>query len=332
MSPDDARRVLSSAEDEEGPVLLPPEVLRYLSIADLPAGARFEVGRSKKGVIHLEWHGEFYAGAGQVVGEAIHTWTRKYWYSPLGLEQYLDLVRRAVEVRQRHHGDVMFTDHDDDGAYIHLRYAINSGSTRLDAAFANVCKIDAQLKEAAEQATDQVSAKIAEIAARLSDWGSASLDGLLDAVSIASNSDEKGRALEELCARLFAAVPGFLVQQRIRTHTEEIDISVINGSSEPRLSREGAVILVECKNWSGRCGKNEFVILQEKMRNRSRRCSLGFLVSWNGFAETVTKEMLRGSREELLIVPVDGADLRKAVLDGDFPSTLSRLWDAAVSL
>jgi hypothetical protein len=155
---------------------------------------------------------------------------------------------------------------------------------------------------------------------------------LVDAVGSASSSDEKGRALEELCARLFASVPGFVVKQRIRTETEEIDISIVNGSNEPRLAREGAVVLVECKNWSGRCGKNEFVIFHEKMRNRSRRCSLGFLVSWNGFAETVTKEMLRGSREELLVVPLTGSDIRAAIRQEDLAAALLGFWDKAVAL
>ncbi len=38
----------------------------------------------------------------------------------------------------------------------------------------------------------------------------------------------------------------------------------VNDSAEARLRREGALILAECKNWRGKCGKNEFV------ENRSR--------------------------------------------------------------
>jgi hypothetical protein len=47
----------------------------------------------KNGVLHLDWSGTLYRAGGIIVGEADYTWTRKYWYSPLGLEQYLDLVR-----------------------------------------------------------------------------------------------------------------------------------------------------------------------------------------------------------------------------------------------
>ena len=119
---------------------------------------------------------------------------------------------------------------------------------------------------------------------------------------------------------------------RLRTATEEIDISVLNDSTEPRLRRESALILAECKNWTGRCGKNEFVVFKEKIENRNRRCSLGFLISWNGFTDTVTKEMLRGSREDTLIVPLTGEDIRSAVRHGDFGRALLQAWDKAVTL
>ncbi|MEK4035396.1 restriction endonuclease [Methylocystis sp. IM3] len=332
MTPEAAKCALAGAVGEEEPVLLGVSMLGKLTVDDVPKGVRYEIGTMGDGVVRLAWNGSFTVENGKVFGEADHTWTRKYWHSPLGLEQYLDLVRRAVEVRQRVRGDVALVDHDDDGAYIHLRYRIAATDSRLDRAYDEVVKIDAEIAEAAEQAADEVGARIAEVAARLSGWGVNTLDGLVDAVERATSADEKGRALEELCARMFSLVPGFVVKQRIRTETEEIDISVVNGSIEPRLAREGAVILVECKNWSGRCGKNEFVIFHEKMQNRSRRCSLGFLVSWNGFAETVTKEMLRGSREELLVVPLTGADIRAAVRESDFTAAILNYWDKAVAL
>jgi hypothetical protein len=200
----------------------------------------------------------------------------------------------------------------------------------LGAAYDTIRDVANELEEAAQQAADEVGKRIAEVAARLSGWGAESLDSLADAVETATSSDDKGRKLEELCSRLFLSVPGFSVTDRVRTETEEIDISVINDSTEPRLNREGAVILAECKNWTRKCGKNEFVLFQQKLENRSRRCTLGFLISWNGFAETVTKEMLRGSREEALIVPLTGEDIRSAVRAKSFLDMLTRRWDEAV--
>lgn len=331
MRADEARRILSAAQGEEEPTALPHTVLSQLTIDDVPDGVSLNVGSFKDGVLRLDWNGTLCRVDDVLFGEADHTWTRKYWYSPLGLEQYLDLVRRAVELRHRVKGDADLTDHDDDGAYIALRFRIDTTESNLAKAYDAVRKVEAEILEAADDAADEVGQRIAEIAARLSGWGSESLDRLVDAVEVAESADAKGRMLEELCSRLFSSVPGFTVTGRIRTETEEIDISVLNDSVEARLRREGAIILVECKNWTTKCGKDEFVLFHQKIENRSQRCTLGVLISWNGFAQTVTKEMLRGSREGLLLVPMTGEDVRQGVRTGNFMSTLLSCWDRAVN-
>lgn len=328
-----ARGILASwQEDEDSPAELPPSVLSKLTIDDLPDGITIQIGTTKENVLHLDWGGTLGRDGDKLFGEADHSWTRKYWYSPLGLEQYLDLIRRTVETRHRTRGDVELSNYDDDGAYVSLRFRIETEENNLGRAYEAVRRTAAEVEEAAEQAAEDVGRRIAEVAARLSGWGSASLDALVDAVDTTASADDKGRTLEELCSRLFASVAGFAVTGRIRTETEEIDISVLNDSAEPRLRREGALILAECKNWTGKCGKNEFVVFNSKLENRSQRCTLGFLVSWNGFSGTVTKEMLRGSREQILVVPITGEDVRGAVRSGDFTKTLLRCWDTAVAL
>jgi hypothetical protein len=171
-----------------------------------------------------------------------------------------------------------------------------------------------------------------DLAQRISGWDALPLTDLVSAVDTSKETDQKGRALESLVARLFEGVVGFTVTGRVRTLTEEIDVSILNDSQEPRLRREDALILAECKNWSGKCGKDEFVIFRAKLENRSDRCSLGFLISWNGFTSTVTKEMLRGSRERILVVPLDGTVLREAVRDGNFLDIMLREWQKAVNL
>ena len=306
MNADEARSALLAAVEHNELADLTPAVLSKLTANDVPEGSSFQIGTPKDGALHLDWNGTFFQQEGVLFAEADHTWTRKYWYAPLGLEQYLDLVRRAVETRHRVRGDVELTDYSDDGAYIALRFKIDTTEKNLARAYDAVRKIESEVLEAADQAADDVGQRIAEIAARLSGWRSQSLDQLVDAVETAASANDKGRALEELCSRLFSSVPGFAVTGRIRTATEEIDISILNNSSEPRLRREGAVILAECKNWTGKCGKNELVLFQQKIENRNQRCSLGVLISWNGFAETVSKELLRGSREGTLVVPLTG--------------------------
>lgn len=332
MEASEARTILSGWDGEDEPVNLPGTVLPQLTIDDLPDGATLHVGTWKEGVLHLDLDGILGRDGTALYGEIDHTWTRKYWYSPIGLEQYLDLVRRAVETRHRVRGDVALPDYDDDGAYVSLRYRINTTETNLAKAYAAVRKVAAEIEEVADHASDEVGQRISEIAARLSGWGSETLDALVDAVENARSADDKGRSLEELSSRLFASVRGFAVSGRVRTETEEIDISVVNDSAEPRLRREGALILAECKNWSSKCGKNEFVVFHSKLENRSQRCTLGFLISWNGFSDTITKEMLRGTREQILVVPISGEDIRAAVRAGDFTERLLMCWDKAVNL
>jgi len=332
MKVEDVRKLLAEAVDDEEPVVIPTSILAKLELNDIPEGVSFQIGTPKDGVIHLDWEGRFYRRGATIEAEAEHIWTRKYWYAPLGLEQYMDLVRRAVETRHRLREDVELSHWDDDGAYIQLLYVINTGEAKPAKAFEVARKISGELEEAADRAADEVGKRIAEVASRLSGWGSEPLDALVEQVDSASTNDNKGRSLEELASRLFEQIPGFSVTGRIRTATEEVDISILNDSAEPRLRRESALLLVECKNWNSKCGKDEFVIFRGKLENRNRRSSLGFLISWNGFTSTVTKEMLRGSREETLIVPITGEEIRAAVRKGDFLEELVACWDRAVTL
>lgn len=146
---------------------------------------------------------------------------------------------------------------------------------------------------------------------------------LLRACDRAKTANEKGRALEELTVDLFSTVPGLkVVRSRVRTQTEEIDLVIANEGNGRGFKHDEEFILVECKKWSAKCGKDEYVLFEKKIRNRRARSSLGFLVSWNGFTDTFTKEMLRGSHERLLIVPLNGNQIRSAVQQGTFPSLL----------
>ncbi len=164
-------------------------------------------------------------------------------------------------------------------------------------------------------------------------WGDFSLEELIQVIENAQTSNEKGIALEELMVRLFNQIPDFTVNDiRVRTETEEIDIVLLNNSDDPRYKRESALLLAECKNWSSKIGKNEFVIFKEKIENRKSRCTLGFLISWNGFTDTFTKEMLRGSREQVLVIPINGKDIVAAIQKQDFTQVLLDAYDNAVNI
>ena len=191
MDVEEAKARLGAFEEDTGPIDLPSSILVKLDVGDLPDGVAIQVGNAKDGAIHLEWNGTLKREGARLLGEADHTWTRKYWYEAIGLEQYLDLVRRAVELRNRVQGDVSLTHFDDDGAFVSLTFRIETAETNLRRAYDAVRRVVDEIEEAARQATDEVGQRLAEIAARLSGWGSQGLDKLVDAVEAAATTDEK---------------------------------------------------------------------------------------------------------------------------------------------
>ena len=156
---------------------------------------------------------------------------------------------------------------------------------------------------------------------------------LLSALETSKSSQIKGAALEELMTLLLLKVQGFTLHEKnLRTGTEEIDISIINGSPDPVWRREGALILVECKKWSSTCGKNELVLFKEKILNRRDRCTCGIFVAWNGYKATFKKELMRSSQSKALILMLDGKDVRDAVKSGSLEPALAKAWKLAATL
>jgi hypothetical protein len=320
-------------EDEE-PILLTRAELDGLEAADFIGGARVQIGRMKDNVRHIDFDGYLTNGTTTPLQlEIRESYYRKFWEAPVGMWHYLDLARRAIETRQRTRGDVILGDFDDsDDPWVHLSYTILLDETNVSKAYEKGLKVNQQLFEAAQIVTTSVEELLAKEAQKLSGWGALPLQELIDQVEVQATNDAKGRVLEELACRLFETVSGFQVTGRVRTATEEIDIRMVNNSDDAIWKKEGPIILAECKNWSSKVGKDEFVLFKEKLNNRRQRCSCGFLISWNGFADTITKELLRGSREEAFIILVSGEDLRAAVLAGSFETTARTLWERVAFL
>jgi len=143
---------------------------------------------------------------------------------------------------------------------------------------------------------------------------------------------QKGKALEELLAAVFASIPGFTVSEsNYHTATEEIDLVLRNASADPFWREMGSLILVEAKHWQAqRVGKNEYVQFYRKLENRGGHCTLGFLICTERFAETFHQEMLRDSKFSLRVVPIDGEDLRRLVEAEDRAAVLRELVERAV--
>ena len=212
-----------------------------------------------------------------------------------------------------------------------LHFTADLRNERLDAALTEARTVESELLEVPEAVRAGLEVSIANAARRIVESGADSLQTLVDNMRRGS-SDEKGHRLEELTRRLFGQVPGFTASGSVSTTTEEIDLRITNNSDHAVWRRESALLLGECKNWSTSCGREVFSVFRGKLRGRTGRVSCGFLVSWNGFTDSIEKQMLRGSEGNILVVPITGADLRNAVRDGDFPERLAALYHSAVLL
>src|SRR5690242_4903507 len=102
------RRLLASGEGKEEPVLRRASVLPVLTINDIPKECRSRLVPPTRtlSIRMVKTPGRV---GGSIIAEADNTWAPKYSYSPLCLEQYMDLVRHAVETRHRTRGDVGLT-------------------------------------------------------------------------------------------------------------------------------------------------------------------------------------------------------------------------------
>jgi DNA-binding NarL/FixJ family response regulator len=151
-------------------------------------------------------------------------------------------------------------------------------------------------------------------------------------VQQAQDASKKAKALEELVAALLASIEGFIeIGRDVQTADEEIDLVLRNVSRDPSWQKESEIILVECKNWSSqRVGKNEFVTFRAKLENRYRRCKLGFLICTGAIAKTIKVGMLRSSTSDLLIVPIDGRQLRQLVEAENRSRLLRKFVDDAI--
>ena len=205
----------------------------------------------------------------------------------------------------------------------YLEYSFPVDGTNLNDLFEKATQIQGDLELLVGQVLDDVTKALARSADRILRGHYAQTSELVAGVDAAETAADKGASLELLMEALFAQVPGFVVYERDRrTATEELDLVLLNDSPDPVYSRDGPIILVECKNWVTRPGRPDFSLLEAKMRNRYSRCTIAFFISWSGYAETTWRETIRLSREDYVIVCLTGSDVRRAALTGNFPEFL----------
>jgi hypothetical protein len=336
MNRDEALAIFAALlSDEEWPeslplpynetVFLPPSLLGELTITDVPIDVTIGVGVLHDDAIEVFWEGRLMRTEdGSLLAFISHEISPEYWLGSVNARFYLDLVRKCLLSSLATINGLAIDDYDDsDDRMLRLDYSFPVDGLNLRDAFEKATQIQHDLELPADRVVDDVTKALARSADRILRGHYAKPAELVAQVDAAETAMDKGHSLELLMEALFAQVPGFVVYERnLRTETEEIDLVVVNGSLDPVYSRDGSIILVECKNWTGRPGRPEFSLLESKIRNRHNRCTIAFFVSWSGFAETIPSEALRTSRDDYVIVCLAGADIRQAALVGNFPDFL----------
>lgn len=96
-------------------------------------------------------------------------------------------------------------------------------------------------------------------------------------------------------------------------------------------SREGSIILIECKNQRDPVAAEESLKLEGKMRRYRGRCHLAFFVAPSGFTRPFRAQLAATSTEQHLIVQIDGAGLDELIANSDRGEALKRLFMRAAS-
>lgn len=143
----------------------------------------------------------------------------------------------------------------------------------------------------------------ARIAALVNGEREAQLGTLWHQVQAEKNPQKKGALLEELLLILWRSIAGFEKTSRNQQNQdEEIDLVVMNQSSDEFWRKESSFFLVECKNWTSKVGPNEIDRLSQKVERKGARCRLGFFVAPAGFTEGVKTTLLANRKESYVIV------------------------------
>ena len=316
----------------EEPVFIDPKDSNHLLIEEIPKDIIIEISTVKDNIHHVDLEGSIQWFNDELCICMAHNWYRKWWNAPLGMPYHMDLMKRLIEFRQKESEDVSDIEFTDDGDWCHLYYTIfPKNVSNLREVYEYGLSVSKWVDSIVSEAQEKTSKLISDIAQEYSNFRLYEIPELIERVQTEDDSNIKGRLLEELTCKFFECIEGFSIIDRLKTETEEIDLVILNKSTEPFWQKESQLILVECKNWSSRCGKNELVIFKEKIRNRRSRSKLGFFVSWNGFTETFSKEDIRTSQGDILLVPITGEEIIEAFKSNSINTHIEKWWLTAIS-
>ncbi|HEY4281621.1 MAG TPA: restriction endonuclease [Chthoniobacterales bacterium] len=125
----------------------------------------------------------------------------------------------------------------------------------------------------------------------------------------ATSNHNRGRLFEKFLCFFFSQVTGFeLHEHNYRTETEEIDAIFLNRRLHGQCWPSGPLVLISGKNTKAAAGAPAVTSLASKMQNRRGMCKLGFLCSAGTISSDARNHELRYSREDNLMVLIDGKD------------------------
>jgi hypothetical protein len=279
----------ASLEPGEGVIgiFLPPELLEQIAAEDFPADLVVGVGDldDDERVVEVAWNGQLVRNVdGSFWSTISHEISPAYWLAPVGARFYLDLLHKCVLSRLDTIKGLTVEEYDiSDEEMFRLEYDFSVDGVNLKGVYDKAKSIQDDIESPAEQVLDDMTRVLARSADSILRGHYAQVSELIARVEAAESPADKGTSLESLMSALFGQVPGFVVYERnVRTETEEIDLFVLNDSRDPVFSKDGPIILVECKNWTAKPGRPEFSLLEGKIRNRYKRCTVAYLISWSG--------------------------------------------------
>jgi hypothetical protein len=136
------------------------------------------------------------------------------------------------------------------------------------------------------------------------------LNRALDRARTETDHNRRGVLLEVLSAVMFSQARGLRVKDvGVSRRAQQIDVTILNHNVGNPLLQSSPLIIAEAKNWRSPVGSEQYGWLHRKLLTSRGRAKLGFLITSGRFTDGVYTEAIRDSREDHMIVLLDGESL-----------------------
>lgn len=136
---------------------------------------------------------------------------------------------------------------------------------------------------------------------------------------------QKGLVWEETAAYMLERIEGIKINgRRMRVDRQEIDLCCVNVSVNEELWKLGALILVECKNWSSKADVGVIRSIGQIMYMKGTTATL--LFSKQGVSSDANDEILQLALRGAYVLCITKGDLLTVAEKEDFTKLLLRKW------